>query len=66
MSSIAAMQEAIKATLYHCSYTDKKPNHKFCPKGEMVLVKGEMKPNWCFYNRAKAVKQKPESHEKCP
>ena len=52
--NIKAMGDAIQATLYHSASTDKKPNHRFCPKGET---------SWCKYNRAKATKEKPPSHD---
>lgn len=28
------MQRAVLASLYHCSSTDAKPQHSYCPKGE--------------------------------
>ncbi|KAE8742066.1 hypothetical protein FOCC_FOCC012393 [Frankliniella occidentalis] len=31
---VKQMQKAIKATLYHCSSTDQKPMHQFCPTGK--------------------------------
>lgn len=48
------MQQAVKASLYHCSSTDKSPNHQLCPKGNS---------SWCFYNKALALRQKPRSHQ---
>lgn len=47
------MQTAVLATLEHVTSTDKKPKHSKCPKGEN---------SWCFYNKAKAKKEKPKSH----
>jgi len=51
------------ATYKHCTSTDKKPDHSFCPKGVTITIRGKEKPNWCFYNRAKAMKEKPKSHK---
>lgn len=47
------MQQAIFATLEHCSSSDKKPKHSKCPKG---------KDSWCFFNKATALKEKPKPH----
>ncbi|KAK3920022.1 Alpha-keto-acid decarboxylase, partial [Frankliniella fusca] len=49
-----SMKRATLAAPYHCASTDKKPNHKFCSQG---------KESWCFYNRARAKKEKPDSHQ---
>lgn len=51
--NVKAMENAVKATLYHCASTDTKPNHKLCPKGAN---------SWCFYNKAVALKTKARSH----
>ncbi|KAK3910283.1 Dextranase [Frankliniella fusca] len=51
--NVKAMQNAVFATLEHCSSTDQKPKHSKCPKGE---------DSWCFYNKAKATKEHPKSH----
>ena len=51
--ALTSMQDAIQATLYHCSSTDKKPDHSRCPRGSS---------SWCFFNKAKALKQQPKSH----
>ncbi|XP_076666549.1 uncharacterized protein LOC143368062 [Andrena cerasifolii] len=53
MPNVKAMEEAVMATLDHCSSTDSKLNHARCPKG---------KQSWCFYNRAKSTRRKPMSH----
>ncbi|KAK3915045.1 THO complex subunit 5-like protein A [Frankliniella fusca] len=50
----ANMKKNVMATIYHCSSTDKKPNHSFCPKGS---------DSWCFYNKAHALKVKPKPHK---
>jgi len=42
------MRRAIKATLFHCSSTDKNPRHHECPVG---------KNGWRFYNRSLAKEQ---------
>ena len=52
--NISDMKNAIWASLYHCSSTDASPKHSKCPKGV---------DSWCFYNRAKALKEKPGSHK---
>lgn len=43
--SVEKMHNAIWATLYHKSSTDKKPQHHMCPPGA---------DSWCKYNQAKA------------
>lgn len=52
-SSYETMKKALWATYFHLSSTDEHPSHHFCPPG----VK-----SWCFYNKAKALDEKPESH----
>jgi len=47
------MAKDIKATLTHCSSTDKNPNHENCPPGPA---------GWCFYNNARAKNEEPKSH----
>lgn len=51
---IQKMKTSIFATLYHCMSTDKKPNHSKCPTGEL---------SWCFYQRAVACNESPQSHK---
>lgn len=51
---VKKMKNGIWASLYHCSSTDAKPNHSKCPKG---------KDSWCYYNKAKALKQTPPAHK---
>lgn len=51
---IQSMRNSIFATLYHCMSTDKKPQHNKCPKG----IK-----SWCFYQRAIASGETPQSHK---
>ena len=46
--SVKKMQNAIWATLYHKSSTDKKPQHHKCPPGA---------DSWCQYQQAKAEKK---------
>lgn len=53
MPDVKAAKNAILATIEHMSSTDLKPKHKLCPKGE---------ESWCFYNKAKAKRQKVPSH----
>nr|XP_042908183.1 uncharacterized protein LOC122271327 [Parasteatoda tepidariorum] len=48
------MKNAIFASLYHCTSTDKSPKHMKCPEGS---------ESWCFFNRAKAESRKPPSHK---
>lgn len=43
--SVEKMKNAIWATFYHCSSTDKKPRHENCPKGP---------DSWCAWQRASA------------
>ena len=50
---VVAMKTAIFATLTHCMSTDKKPQHQKCPIGAT---------SWCFYQRALANGETPESH----
>lgn len=50
---IDKMKTAIFASLYHCKSTDKRPQHNKCPTGES---------SWCFYQRAKACDEVPQSH----
>ncbi|GFT60678.1 uncharacterized protein TNCV_3583951 [Trichonephila clavipes] len=47
------MKSAIYATLYHCSSKDAKPKHNKCPNGKL---------SWCFFKRALANRESPESH----
>ncbi|GFV38011.1 uncharacterized protein TNCV_1491151 [Trichonephila clavipes] len=47
------MKSAIYATLYHCSSTEAKPKHNKCPNGKL---------SWCFFKRALANEESPESH----
>lgn len=47
------MKKAIWATYFHLTSTDKAPAHQFCPHSTN---------SWCFYNRAKALNQKPKTH----
>ena len=49
-----AMRSAVWATLLHCMSTDADPHHTCCPSGE---------ESWCFYQRALASGEEPESHE---
>ena len=42
-STVPDMQNAILATLDHCSSTDDEPRHGRCPQGE---------DSWCFFQRA--------------
>ena len=49
-----AMRSAVWATLLHCMSTDADPHHTRCPSGE---------ESWCFYQRALASGEEPESHE---
>lgn len=44
LSSVADMQKAIWATLYHRMSTDAEPMHDYCPKTN---------DTWCKYNKAK-------------
>ena len=46
--SVEKMQNAIWATFYHGSSTDKKPQHHKCPPGA---------DSWCKYQQAKAEKK---------
>lgn len=55
LGDVEKMKNSVFATLSHCSSTDTKPNHTKCPTGE---------DSWCFYNRALAKKETPESHGK--
>lgn len=54
LGDVEKMKTAIYATLSHCSSTDKTPKHGKCPRGE---------DSWCFYNKAIAKNEKPESHK---
>ena len=47
---LKSMQDAIQATLYR---DRQKPNHRRCPK---------VSSSWCFFNKAKALKQQPKSN----
>lgn len=47
------MKAAILASYWHLCSTDKTPTHQFCPKDA---------DSWCFYNRAKARKETPQTH----
>lgn len=53
LGDVKKMKDAIYATLYHCKSTDDNPQHHYCPESE---------ESWCFYNRAVAKREKPESH----
>lgn len=52
---VPKMQQAILATLYHCSSSDDSPNHHKCPAGST---------SWCFWNKALATNEKPKKHDK--
>ncbi|GFX33824.1 uncharacterized protein TNCV_3962331 [Trichonephila clavipes] len=52
-NDVEKMKNAIYATLYHCSSPDTKPKHNKCPKGKL---------SWCFFKRALANGESPESH----
>ncbi|GFY09397.1 uncharacterized protein TNCV_1942071 [Trichonephila clavipes] len=52
-NDVEKMKSAIYATLYHCSSTDAKPKHSKCPNGKL---------SWCFFKRALANEESPESH----
>lgn len=54
-NDVAAMKNAILATLYHSVLSDEEPNHSYCPRGEN---------SWCFYQKAIANKEKPGPHSK--
>ncbi|KAK3918961.1 Dual-specificity RNA methyltransferase [Frankliniella fusca] len=54
LPDIPRAQKEINATLDHMNSTDKKPKHNKCPKDV---------ESWCFYNKAKAKKEKPKSHQ---
>lgn len=49
------MKRAIWASLLHCMSTDENPQHHMCPNGSS---------SWCFYNRAAAKGETPQSHKK--
>jgi len=51
------MQQGILGTLFHCNSTDDFPLHDYCPEST------EDKPSCCFYRRAEAAGEEPESHE---
>jgi len=53
--TVDEMRCNIQGTLFHCLSTDREPQHTKCPKGE---------GSWCFYNRALAKSQTPDSHLK--
>ncbi|GFW26195.1 uncharacterized protein TNCV_3396911 [Trichonephila clavipes] len=52
--NVSAMKKAIYATLHHSLSTDQKPQHSKCPIGA---------DSWCFYQSAKAKRQKPGLHK---
>ncbi|GFV79310.1 uncharacterized protein TNCV_71771 [Trichonephila clavipes] len=52
-NDVEKMKSASYATLYHCSSTDAKPKHNKCPNGKL---------SWCFFKRALANEESPESH----
>ena len=47
--NVDGMIRDIQAVFHHCSSTDEKPQHSFCPKGEH---------NWCKFNKYKQEKAK--------
>ncbi|XP_052130897.1 uncharacterized protein LOC113206150 isoform X2 [Frankliniella occidentalis] len=55
---VPKMKKAVLATLYHCTSTNQKPQHTYCPPGE---------ESWCFYNKNKALKKRKKGdHTKMP
>lgn len=47
------MKSAVYASVLHCSSSNKSPKHNKCPSGET---------SWCFYQRAIAKGERPQSH----
>ena len=47
------MEDAIWASLFHCTSTDADPHHGHCPDGEN---------SWCFYKKAQALGEQPGPH----
>lgn len=47
------MKQGTWATYFHLTSADEAPAHHFCSTEEKL---------WCFYNNAKALKQRPENH----
>lgn len=47
------MEDAIWASLFHCTSTDADPHHGRCPDGEN---------SWCFYKKARALGEQPRPH----
>ena len=52
---VAAMKKDILATFFHLTSNDSKNNHLYCPTGE---------ESWCFFNKAVAKSETPQSHKK--
>ena len=50
---VRGMQNAMLAWFDHCSSTDEKPQHDWCPVGAR---------SWCFYQKALATGQEPGPH----
>ncbi|GFS47282.1 uncharacterized protein TNCV_4862571 [Trichonephila clavipes] len=51
---VEALKTAIYATLFHCTSTDQKPQHKKCPSGI---------DSWCFYQSSLERGKKPGFHK---
>ena len=44
------MEDAVWASLFHCTPTDADPHHRRCPNGES---------SWCFDKKAQALGEQP-------
>lgn len=53
--TVEELRNDIYATFLHCSSWDAKPQHRLCPK---------TRDSWCFYQRAIANDEEPQSHSK--
>ena len=49
------MKKDVLATFFHLTSNDRNKNHSYCPSG---------KESWCFFNKAVAKNETPQSHKK--